>query len=105
MDLIEPPCPGEGYAGVARKGRFYPAFINYALRGLTYLLLPAGVSHIMRAYLRKDSAISETERFNFYTNTGYSSVVFHSRCMLSAGTASASLPRRGVCRRCPQRAI
>ncbi len=25
--------------------------------------------------------------------------------MLSAGTASASLPRRGVCRRCPQRTV
>src|SRR5699024_11458671 len=42
----EPPCPGEGYAGVARKGRFSPDVIDYALRGLIEAFPPAGVSPI-----------------------------------------------------------
>ena len=46
-------------------------------------------------------------RFNFITAKGATSVQeehFHS-VYFAAGTASASLPRQGVRRRCPQRAI
>src|SRR5699024_2212831 len=47
----EPPCPGEGYVDVARKGRFESAFIVYAVRGLADAFPPPGVSvYFLRWY-------------------------------------------------------
>src|SRR5699024_5222018 len=47
----------------------------------------------------------EVRAYGFANKRGIGTVRDRSGRMLSAGTASASLPRHGVCRRCPQRTV
>src|SRR5699024_7237399 len=67
---LEPPCPGEGYAGVVRKGRFKSAFIITAhcgvlrLMGLHYrsshrrpFAIPAGQGRLRQRYIARRKLI------------------------------------------------
>src|SRR5699024_8374620 len=49
----EPPCPGEGYVDVARKGRFWSASIFHAFRCLTQASSPPGQGRLPQRYIAR----------------------------------------------------
>src|SRR5690625_6895059 len=82
---LQPPCPGEGYAGVARKGRFKSAFIITTSCGVfRHVLFPQMFSVgrvIAMVFDGTSSAQSQSDRKSTRLNSSHVAISYAVFCL------------------------